>query len=100
MKELISAVLVCLLLVLQAFPVYAQTSTSSNWVADARKASPSDWNFFTPFDWDAYEAEFGISPAAGSLPDVTTTASYKDIALVLQYYDMSSNYGGNPCLKT
>ena len=92
MKKLISAVLVCLLLVLQAFPVYAQTSTSSNWVADARKASPSDWNFFTPFDWDAYEAEFGISPAAGSLPDVTTTASYKDIALVLQYYDMSSNY--------
>lgn len=92
MKKLISAVLVCLLLVLQAFPVYAQTSTSSNWVVDARKASPSDWNSFTPFDWDTYESEFGISSAVGSLPDVTTTASYKDIALVLQYYDMSSNY--------
>lgn len=88
MKKFITSVLVCLLVFLQACPVYAQTATSSN------------WDFFTPFDWDAYEAEFGISPAAGSLPDVTTTASYKDIALVLQYYDMSSNYGGNPCLKT
>lgn len=85
MKKFITSVLACLLVFLQACPVYAQTATSSNWDADAKKASPSDWNFFTPFDWDAYEAEFGISPA---------------IALVLQYYDMSSNYGGNPCLKT
>lgn len=90
MKKLISAVLVCLLLVLQAFPVYAQTSTFSNWVVDAKKASPSDWNSFTPFDWDAYESEFGIFPFSGDLPSVSNTVKRTSVRAVLAYYDMSN----------
>ncbi len=91
MKKLISAVLVCLLLVLQAFPVYAQTSTSSNWVADARKASPSDWNFFTPFDWDAFEEGFGISPygSVSHVPAVANTVNFSYLQAEFIYYNTS-----------
>ena len=88
MKKLISAVLVCLILVLQAYPVYAQTSTSSNWVADARKASSSDWNFFTPFDWDAFEEEFGISPygSVSHVPAVANTVNFSYLQAEFIYY--------------
>lgn len=90
MKKFITSVLVCLLVFLQACPVYAQTATSSNWDADARKASASDWNFFTPFDWDSYEAEFGISSRAG-VQAVTNTVNYSGVTAYLTYYDMSNN---------
>lgn len=91
MKKLISAVLVCLLLVLQVFPVYAQTSTSSNWVADARKASPSDWNFFTPFDWDTFEEGFGISPygSVSHVPAVANTVNFSYLQAEFIYYNTS-----------
>lgn len=96
MKRIYSICLIVLLCLFQVTPAFASVATSSNWIPDAGTASPSDWNFFTPFDWDTYESEFGISPVAGSLPNVTTTASYKDIALVLQYYDMSHQVKTRP----
>lgn len=69
MKKLISVALVCLLLVLQAFPVYAQTSTSSNW----------------------FEEEFGITSygSVSYVPAVANTVNFSYLQAEFIYYNTS-----------
>lgn len=90
MKRIYSICFIVLLCLFQVTPAFASVATSSNWIPDAGTASPSDWNFFTPFDWDAYETDFGISPFPTRALNVTNTVDLTGVTAFFRYYDMSN----------
>lgn len=91
MKRIYSICLIVFLCLFQVTPAFASVATSSDWTLDEDTATSSDWNYFTPFDWDAYETEFGISPYASNLPTVSNTVDRTGMRVYLSYYDMSNN---------
>lgn len=91
MKRIYSICLIVLLCLFQVTPAFASVATSSNWIPDAGTASPSDWNFFTPFDWDSFEEEFEISPygSVSHVPAVANTVNFSYLQAEFIYYNTS-----------
>ena len=91
MKRIYSICLIVFLCLFQVTPAFASVVTSSDWTLDEDTATSSDWNYFTPFDWDSYYQDYGISPAVISIPSVTNTVYYPGVFFEFRYYDMNNN---------